>query len=452
MADLYKINPLVLVGVPSLQREPISWEWSDAYASLQIPLGASHARYRVIGEIVATARNLIAEHALNIKADWLLFLSDDVIPPGNIFDLLVRHKKKLVTGIYWTKSFPKQPYIWKDILLGPHEDWKYGEFFKIDWAGCDALLIHTDVLRAIEPPWFSHDWTFNENQPKIPLPTEDLYFYTKTRKAGFELWCDATCQCLHQDRGTKQMFGLDTSMPQHLDYVSNRPRMDGHLYAADIGCGKWTPHVENAVVKRFDINPKFKPDVVCDVRAIPEPDETFDYVFSHHVLEHFYYKEAPALVTEWARILKVGGQIKIGVPNLEWACTEILKACENQTYDASYAFGSIYGTREDVPAEEPDSTQFHRCGYVKHSLKNLIAHVGCFDEIEVTETGTDGKASLTATAKKIKSSKPLAILPLWAEIKEKENGKTMHTGPQLDVDKPLDLATVNAAAPALMEK
>lgn len=129
MGNLYKINPLVFIGVPTLQAEPISWQWSDAYASLQIPLGAAHTRERVGGELVATARNILAARALECNADWLLFISDDVIPPANVFDLLARHKKKLVTGVYWTKSFPKQPYIWRDILRGPFTDWKYGEFF-----------------------------------------------------------------------------------------------------------------------------------------------------------------------------------------------------------------------------------------------------------------------------------------------------------------------------------
>lgn len=424
MGNLYKINPLVFIGVPTLQAEPISWQWSDAYASLQIPLGAAHTRERVGGELVATARNILAARALECNADWLLFISDDVIPPANVFDLLARHKKKLVTGVYWTKSFPKQPYIWRDILRGPFTDWKYGEFFKVDWAGCDCLLIHTDVLRAIEPPWFSHDWTFSENAPKLPLATEDLYFYTKTRQAGFDLWCDAACQCLHQDRGSKQMFGLDSTMVQHRDYVATVPKQEDKIYVADIGCGWFSPAFENAVLKRFDINPDAKPDVLCDIRAIPEQDETFDVVMANHVLEHFYFWEAPALVKEWSRILKVGGEIILRVPNLRWAAEQILKSYETGgEHDANYAFGSIYGTRIDVRTDAPDSTQIHRMGYVKHSLENLLKHVGCFDDIDVQEAGTDGEASLTARAKKSKSSKSLAILPIWHDILEKEKSK-----------------------------
>ena len=449
MADFYKIDPLVLIGVPTLQSSPISWDWSDAWATLQIPLGAAHHRYRVAGEMVATARNMIAQRALDINADWLLFISDDVIPPANVFDMLSRHKKKLVTGVYWTKSYPKQPYIWRDVMRGPFTDWKYGEFFKVDWAGCDALLVHTDVLRAIPYPWFSHDWTFNEGASRIPLPTEDLYFYTKTRQAGFELWCDAACQCLHQDRSSKQMFGLDVTMPQHEAYVNERPNIEGHLFVADIGCGLWSPHMENCKIKRFDINPKANPDVICDIRAIPEADETFDAVYSSHVLEHFYFWEAPELVQEWSRILKVGGEIKIRVPNFAWAAEMIVKASNGEEVnltELNYAFGSIYGTRDNIRTDEPDSTQIHRCGYMPHKLKDLLGIIGCFDQIEVSATGYDGEKSLTVTAKKVKSTRPLAILPAWNAI-EKKNGRS-ESSPA--VDKQLDQPTGEVETPALI--
>lgn len=422
MSDVYKVNPLVLIGVPTLEKQPISWEWSDMFASLQVPLGAAHSRYRVHGKIIADARNEIAARALEINADWLLFISDDVIPPPNIFEILARHKQMLVTGVYWTKQYPRQPYIWRDILRGPFNDWKYGEFFKVDWAGCDALLINTDVLRAIEYPWFSHDWCFTEDQPRVPLATEDLYFYTKAKKAGFDLWCDAACQCLHQDRSTKICYGLDTTMPQHEAYVSTKRRQEGKILIADIGCGAWTPHFENAIVKRFDINPEARPDVLCDVRAIPEQDETFDKIYSNHVLEHFIADEAPALLKEWSRILKDGGEIEVRVPNIEVAAREVLKAAENIDYDASYAFGMIYGYRDNIKLASPNDRQLHRCGYTKNGLIRLFVQAGYFGNIEVAEAGYDGECSLTVKAKKVKSSKPLAVLPIWkSQLEEKSS-------------------------------
>lgn len=438
MANYYKIDPVVVIGVPTLLKHPLSWHWADAYSAITFPLGSAHARFRIHDEIVGEARNQIVQQALSINADWVLFISDDVIPPPNVFDLLVRHKKPLVTGVYWEKKATcRQPYLWRDVMKGPFEDWKYGEFFKVDWAGCDCLLIHTDVFRAIEYPYFSHDWRWSETTEKAaPLATEDMYFYTKAREAGFDLWCDAACQCLHQDRTSLNVFGLDVTMPQHQNYVAVKPPQKDKILVADIGSGSWSPHFANAVVKRFDMNPKIKPDIVCDVRAIPEKSETFDFVYSSHVLEHFFYYEIRTVFEEWLRILKVGGDIKILVPNIEHAAHEILKACNNENYDASYAYGMLYGTREQskdiksswgMKAESPDSTQIHKMAFTKPGLRRFFELFKCLGDIKVEVGGYDGEASLTATAKKIKSSKPEVILDVWNEKIAPREGAMLNT-------------------------
>jgi len=422
--DYYKIDPKVIIGVPTLQKAPVSWQWSDAFYALQFPLGSSSARLRIHDTIVAEARNQLCQQAININADWLLFISDDVIAPNNAFDLLSRHKEPLVTGVYWTKAQScRKPYIWRGMMRGPFENWKYGEYFEIDWAGCDCLLINVnDVLRKIDPPWFSHDWRWTEaTERPATLATEDLFFYTKCKKAGIKLWCDTGVQCWHIDRDTQMGFGLDSTMPQHLNYKACVPPVKGKKYIADIGAGNWSPYFgDEVVVKRFDINPEVKPDVVCDVRAIPERDETFDMVYSAHVLEHFNYFEVRNVVKEWIRILKVNGDLRIMVPNLEWAAREVLKTCDNPNYDASYAFGSIYGYRTDVKVHSPRSRQHHRIGFTKHGLQTLLELEKCLSEIKVTAEGFDADASLTATAKKISPSKAYVVIKDWNEIAERE--------------------------------
>ncbi len=439
MSDLYKIDPVVVIGVPTLQKRPLSWQWHDAFSQIVFPLGASHARFRIENELVAEARNQIAVKALEINAEWVLFISDDVIVPPDVYNLLVRHKKKLVTGVYWEKKPTcRDPYLWRDAMKGPFTDWKYGEFFKVDWAGCDCLLINTDVFRAIEYPYFSHDWRWEEtyDQPAT-LATEDVYFYTKARAAGFDLWCDSGCQCLHQERRHGNVFGLDQTMKQHVDYTAIFPKRKKKTLVADVGCGGWSPTGENVHITRFDLNPEVEPDVVCDVRAIPEKNETFDIVYASHVLEHFFFWEIRKIVNEWLRILKIGGEIIILVPNLEMAAHEILKAVNDETYDAGYAHGMIYGTREKndaadghwaMKAESSDSTQTHKTGFIKPKLRQLLESFACLKDVVVEAKGYDGEATLTATAKKVKSSKPEVLLPTWnKEIAKKDGGKKLST-------------------------
>lgn len=413
----YRINPLVLVATPTLEPRPLSWAWMDAVNSLQFPLGASVSKYRVHGKDVAEARNEIVSMALGMGADYILFIGDDNLPPPNLFDLLHRHREHLVTGVYWTKQYPSTPYLWDGLLKGPWVDWKYGEFCQVDFAGCDALLAHTDVFKAIDPPWFSRDWTFEPGQVPGPHYTEDFFLYTKAREKGFKLWVDTQAQLGHQDRTTGVIFGLDTTMPQ-MSADAPPPSDDPRILVADIGAGNHSPWFgANALVKRYDIDPKTNPDVRCDIRAIPEDDRTFDLVSTRHVLEHFPWDEGPDLVREWTRILKVGGELRVNVPNLAYAAQEILKADHDPDYDAGlYPLWQVYGKQVGNPGE------VHRTGFTKHGLRRLLEHCGLTD-VTVEVSGDLGE-NLEARAVKAVHPEPMALGPTWREIEASEQSES----------------------------
>jgi len=320
-----KVNPIVLVGVPTLQDAPISWEWHDASKAMQFPLGTAVSHTRVVEKIIADARNIIAKQAIAIDADKVLFISDDIIPPPRIFEMLNRHQKELVTGIYWTRETNPKPYIWRGQMRGPYEDWKFGEFFEIDWAGCDALLIDTKIFRKIPYPWFSHDWTWSEGL-KFSLATEDQYFYAKAKEYGFKLYCDSSIQCGHQDRKTKRIFGLTEEMLQ----VQRKRGLDKKSKTAIIG-DDYIDDLSTEIVFICD-NENKKPDLLCDYRVIPDESNKYDIVTSC-VLDKFKIEESIGLIKEWHRIVKVGGTLEISVTNVTKAALEILKADANVDYE-----------------------------------------------------------------------------------------------------------------------
>jgi predicted SAM-dependent methyltransferase len=58
--------------------------------------------------------------------------------------------------------------------------------------------------------------------------------------------------------------------------------------------------------------------VFLDVRKrFPLPDESFDLVYSEHMLEHLTYAEGQDCLRECRRVLKPGGAIRIATPSLE---------------------------------------------------------------------------------------------------------------------------------------
>jgi predicted SAM-dependent methyltransferase len=391
------IPPLVALGMPTYGK--VSMMWANARAHLAFPLG-SCAVDITIGdrgnfEEISAARNIIVKDAIEKKAEYVFFLGDDVIVPPNTVLQLLSREKDIITGIYWTKNWPTHPYLWQGLQKGPYLDWKAGELFKVDFAGCDCLLVNMRVFKEVKFPWFSRDWLWDKGQDKpSELATEDFYFYLKAQKAGFDLWADTSIQCLHEDRASRMTFGLTEDMPQaggqpNENYKGKR--------IADLGSGRHTPFFnQEAEIVRFDIDESVNPDFRCDLRQIPQPDESFDVVHSQHVLEHFGRHDAQKLIHEWIRILKVGGEIIVRVPNLMFAMKNLIEGKSSH-----YEWWQIYGAQQS-------EYDFHKNGFTTGTLKKLLEIESCLDDIEVVEKNENIEAKAVK-----KKSQTLPILTEW---------------------------------------
>jgi predicted SAM-dependent methyltransferase len=53
--------------------------------------------------------------------------------------------------------------------------------------------------------------------------------------------------------------------------------------------------------------------------SIPLKDQSADFVYSSHFLEHLFKREAERLLTDSFRVLKPGGVIRICIPDLAYA-------------------------------------------------------------------------------------------------------------------------------------
>lgn len=82
----------------------------------------------------------------------------------------------------------------------------------------------------------------------------------------------------------------------------------------NLGCGShYHPDWTNV-----DIHSNNKDVIDCDLKkGIPFEDNSFDVVYHSHLLEHFPKSYAPLFLSECFRILKLGGMIRIAVPDLE---------------------------------------------------------------------------------------------------------------------------------------
>ena len=423
-----KLGARVLLGIPTLRSARRSVAWIDSMANLQMPLGSSLGRYWIEDETIAAARNALCEKAIAEGIDYVVFLGDDVLPPPNMLLLMLERigrefpveggqvaKADLITGVYWTKTYPSEPYLWNGLLKGSYRDWTAGEFVPVDLAGCDALMIDTRILRETPRPWFSTEWVWEEGQKPSSIATEDFYFFTKARMwAGARLFVDTSIQCLHEDRATGHFFGLRADMPQ----AGGVPECgESELLVAEVGAGTDSPSFgPNAKVVRFDARDDVRPDVRCDVRGLPEEHfGKYDLVHTRHVLEHFGRAEAPGLLRHWAKLLKVGGKIVIRVPNLEHAMRRILDGTPDNYHWAQLYGGQMY------------ELDYHKNGFTARKLRGLLSTHPCLGDVEVAEE--DDGQNLCGTARLVRADEPEALTKMWDEIARREAPKPPVTEP-----------------------
>lgn len=408
MGKVFGVN--VVVGIPSFGM--LSTYFYQSMKGQQYPLVSSAVDKIVLNKPIADARNEIVQYALDQGANYIFWVDDDVIPPPDAFLKMYNHQKDIVNGVYWSKSNPPMPLLFRNHLEGPYWDWHIGDFIEIDAAGNGLTLVKTDVYRKISEtvggPWYSTEYVSFKNATQSPANnTEDLYFYWKAKKAGFKIWADTSIQAFHYEKNTQVLYAMPPNAPQaHAAWEIKPP---GTKLIADIGSGPESPYMlDEGKVVSFDIREDMRPDVVCDVRRLPVPDQQFDIVFSSHTLEHFGWSNIEKVLKEWVRVLKVGGELRLVVPNLRFTAKRLLED-EMIPYD----FWVLYG-------EQDYAKNFHATGFTPKVLKALVESLGCFENIQVREGNVEGPPipdswNLQLKATKIKHIVPDNITPDWID-------------------------------------
>lgn len=138
------------------------------------------------------ARNMLVEEALQANADYVLFVDSDTIIPTNAFELLSKHNKDIVSGLYFAVTPPYEPIVKKvydkDVMEDIRDkDVQFEHLQKVDGVGLGCCLIKTSVFKDVPRPWFVHSVGISE----------DLYFCKKATERGYEVYLDPTVLCSH---------------------------------------------------------------------------------------------------------------------------------------------------------------------------------------------------------------------------------------------------------------
>lgn len=186
-----------------------------------------------LGYDVKNARNIIVQAAVLSDFDWLFFLDHDVILPSDTFLKMNEYMRDgsipLVSGLYFTKSQPAEPLLYRGRGNSYYATWQLGDKVWCDGTGMGCMLLNVKVLREMwkdapeylaggnqkvrmvfDTPTFT--WVDPEAGTQRSFSgTEDLSFFDRMRqgdylaKAGFKkiakkqnfVLCDTSIACRH---------------------------------------------------------------------------------------------------------------------------------------------------------------------------------------------------------------------------------------------------------------
>jgi predicted SAM-dependent methyltransferase len=101
-------------------------------------------------------------------------------------------------------------------------------------------------------------------------------------------------------------------------------------------------------------------------------DNEVDLIYSSHTLEYFNREEVIDILREWKRVLKVGGVLRLAVPDFAAMVDLYLNS---KDYELDSFLGPLYGK-----IQMRNTTIYHKTTYDFVSLKKVLENVG-FTEV-----------------------------------------------------------------------
>jgi len=144
-------------------------------------------------------RNMIREKALKGGYDYMYCADQDVIPPKTVLEDLLKHQKKVVSGVYYNITPEGKPIsvirvpaneetFERDNLVRPltEVEMESPKLVRVGLNGTGCLLIHRSVLQRIK----------FRNELNMPI-WDDTTFAMDCVKNGITMYADTGIRCDH---------------------------------------------------------------------------------------------------------------------------------------------------------------------------------------------------------------------------------------------------------------
>lgn len=225
----------LLIGVP--MTGSVRAEWVQGRYGQVIPTNWSNVdilhyidTYAPFQYMVADARNCCVQEAVERGMEWIVFIDHDTIIPPDCFVKLNEYmrsgKYPVVCGLYYTRSEPPEPLVFRGRGTGHYDKWTVGDKVWVDGIPMGCTLIHMSVLRAMyaeseeyrygnrilrrvfETP--NKSWIDPESGGTMTKAgTEDLAWCERVMKEG---WLEKSGWGEHMKKHKNLPFLIDTSI------------------------------------------------------------------------------------------------------------------------------------------------------------------------------------------------------------------------------------------------
>lgn len=153
-----------------------------------------------IGSLVYTSRNNLAQKALQMEADYVLWLDSDMTFTPDLMERMFKTLKEgdmdILTGLYFRRVPPYTPTLFDKLeMRGEICSWSQfdhipAEPFEVGGCGFGCVLMKTDVF-------FDVQIKMGNFFAPIGNVGEDLAFCWRARQCGYKIFCDPRIICGH---------------------------------------------------------------------------------------------------------------------------------------------------------------------------------------------------------------------------------------------------------------
>lgn len=157
----------------------------------------------------------------------------------------------------------------------------------------------------------------------------------------------------------------------------------------NIGCGPLPLHPQHTEYMKGDswvLVDKYVEDPTIkkwDATDLPVENNSIETIYASHLLEHFPHVEVASVIEHWYAKLKKGGELIINVPDLEWACKQLIKYEQGFLLSGYYnTFAGEHGLLSIFYGSESHEGEYHKAGFTMNYLTKLLFKAG-FEGIDV---------------------------------------------------------------------